>query len=717
MIVSKLRFGLAFIFILFASAALLPGMEKKPLTVEKLREMRKELAFKKRFVLNNDGCDALYFPRNKKLTVDSFLKQRTTDLAGTQVNTIFYCSISSGFGQFTHNTKVGEILKHSASDFGIAPDKRNVTSDLIALNTDPLQLVVDYGHAHQQEVFWSMRMNDTHDVAHTPEIPYFLFPQLKKDHPEWLIGNYKKRTPYGRWSSVDYARPEIRELAFRYIEEVCQNYDVDGVELDFFRHLCYFKSVAYGKKATERELELMTELLQRIRKMSEEEGIKRGRPILISIRVPDSVDYCKASGFDLERWMKEDLFDILVTTGYFRLNKWEHSIETGKKHGVAVYPCLSDSRVLGETRFFRRSLESLRARAMNAWQAGANGLYIYNHFNPNALMWKELGNPETIRYKRKLYFVTVRDGNPSSWLANGQTYRSVPILTPSQPQSVTADNELAFNLSIADNLQAAKQSGYLPGLTLHLEASKVVEPSQLIVRLNGHQLAKWNRTKNWLDYDVQVSHVNCGENRISIRITSAPTSDKNWNVIYNAENLPDKPWTADRGSNQTTASLDKDSLLVADRGTNSGDYLYYRYPWGTDASSKTVIEARVKVVSGHNAIIFTNGVSGNRLILKPDEIYLYHNSSMKYQADTTQRFHDYRIEMEKTRVKVFVDHVLKIDAPTGLAPRAGYPRNELAFGAANSNETGEAFWKSIKARTSNISIHDAVMSIDYSPQK
>ena len=53
-------------------------------------------------------------------------------------------------------------------------------------------------------------------AAHTPEKPYLLYPPLKVDHPDWLVGDHVKRSRQGRWSSVDYACPEIRELAFRF---------------------------------------------------------------------------------------------------------------------------------------------------------------------------------------------------------------------------------------------------------------------------------------------------------------------------------------------------------------------------------------------------------------------------------------------------------------------------------------------------------------------
>jgi hypothetical protein len=104
-------------------------------------------------------------------------------------------------------------------------------------------------------------------------------------------------------------------LAFKCVEEVCQNYAVDGVELDFFRHPVYFKKYALEGKAGEEELKMMTDLVKRIRAMADREGAKRGKPILLTIRVPDSVEFCRAMGLDVERWLQEELVDILETLG------------------------------------------------------------------------------------------------------------------------------------------------------------------------------------------------------------------------------------------------------------------------------------------------------------------------------------------------------------------------------------------------------------------
>ncbi|MBT3292109.1 MAG: family 10 glycosylhydrolase, partial [Victivallales bacterium] len=250
-----------------------------PLSLERLRELRHEAAHRRRGIIaNNDGCDCLYFPKDQVLTGAAFLDRRTTALAGTQVAALAYCSISSGFSHFTHNTQVGTVLTRSGADYGILPNTRNVAQELIDQGADCLQLVTDYGHRNGMEVFWSMRMNDTHDVAHRPSKPYLLYPPLKVEHPEWLVGDPVKRTRNGRWSSVNYAVREVRDLAHSYIEEVCRNYDVDGVELDFFRHMCYFPSTARGGQASDVERAQMTELMRRIRRTTETVGCTRGRP-------------------------------------------------------------------------------------------------------------------------------------------------------------------------------------------------------------------------------------------------------------------------------------------------------------------------------------------------------------------------------------------------------------------------------------------------------
>ncbi len=691
-----------------------PARGEGKLSLEELRETRRELAHRpRRIIANNDGCDALYFPRDTEATVENFLAQRTTGLVGSQVDTIAYCTISSGFSNFTHRTEVGTILTHSPADFGIQPDKRNITQDLIDLGTDSLQSVVEFGHEQGIEVFWSMRMNDTHDVAHTPENPYFLFPPLKTEHPEWLVGDYVKRTSHGRWSSVDYARPEIRDLAFRFIEEVCRNYDVDGVELDFFRHMCYFASVAHGGKASQEERDMMTDLLRRVRAMTEEVGMERGRPILLAVRVADSVDFDRDMGLDIERWLDEGLVDILVTTGYFRLNPWEYSVELGHKCDVPVYPCLSDSRVRGESRFRRASVESYRGRAMNAWAAGADGIHLFNLFNPNSAIFREVGDSQTLATLDKLYFVNVRDGNPGSWLAGADSYRTAPLLAPSHPLSLAPGNPLAIDIMVGEDIEQARRAAAAPTVTLHLEMPAISRPEQLQVKLNGHTLDGGTLADGWIDYPVQAAWLKRGPNSVEIALdpNGLPAADE-WTIAWDATDKPAAPWYRDPGSERTEEKLEDGALFIADRGTVPGDYHYYRYVWGAAPGEPIAVEARAKVLSGSSFVIISDGVAHERLGLWPDHIDLWTNKDIRYDMDTTDDFHTYRIVTEGKDLKVYVDGELRLDAAATFTAR-GRTQNQLAFGAANSGMVGEAYWQQVRARVVGQGCRDLVVSVKY----
>ncbi|MFV1966964.1 MAG: hypothetical protein ACC628_16175 [Pirellulaceae bacterium] len=690
------------------------GQSVPTMSLEGLKKTRRDLAHRpRRVIMNNDGCEVLYYPDNEEVTVENLLAKRTTALAGTHVDTIAFCPTSSGFSFFTHNTSIGTILTRSGPEFGIQPGTRNIAKELIDLGTDCMQAVTAFGHRHDMEVFWSMRMNDTHDAAHRPDKPYLLFPPLKVKHPEWLVGDYIKRTPHGRWSSVDYARSEIRNLAFNYLEEVCVNYDIDGVELDFFRHLCYFKDPALGGTATDEQREMMTQLIRRVRTMTEEVGLRRGRPILVAIRVPDSIGFCRDMGFDLECWMQEQLIDMLITTGYFRLNPWEYSVELGHRYGVPVYPCLSDSRVRGETRFRRSSIESYRGRAMNAWGAGADGLHVFNAFDPHAEMWSEIGDPKSLLATDKLYFVNVRDGDPRSWLAKGREYRTVSLFGPSHPQLVTTGEPLNLEMVIGDDIAAAQSQGLTPDIKLHVEVPTLRKSEQLHLAFNGIELDGGVLNAGWIDYPVPASAIKPGKNEVTLRAEPDVLQPDEWAATYDGSSKPDRVWHRDRGSVRTKEENRDGALFIADQGKVSGDYLYYRYPWGADPEGEAVVEARVKVKSGSSFIIITNGASGERLGLWPDRIELYHHKNLRYTMDTTDDFHCYRLELRRQDLKVYVDGTLRIDAAGALAPRSGYSRNEICFGAANSGMVGEAYWDDVKARASGLACSDLVVSVSY----
>jgi hypothetical protein len=386
-----------------------------------LEARRKDAHRRRRIIMNNDGNDTRAAATERPVTPEKLLEKRTTALVGSQVDSVFYCT--GVFNYYFHRSKESELL---VSHEGVAEYLKLLSE----MGTDPLEIMVDFCHKNDLEVFWSMRMNDTHDSGNP-----LLFCQWKSDHPDYLVGTKGVKYPYGanRWSSVDYGVPAVRDKVFRILRDVCSRYDVDGIELDFFRHPVLFKAQMTGEPVTQSHCDQMTGLIQRVRKMTEEIGLQRKRPILIGIRIPDSVSYCKAIGIDLTQWLKQDLIDIVVGGGYFKLEPWENLAALGKTFDVPVYACLVKRRIQSSKAPEGQTEPKIwRGEAYMAWKAGVNGIYTFNRFNPKDPVFRELGDSGLLekldRIDRTAYVNEECWSRPEVWLVDGRDYVKKGVL-------------------------------------------------------------------------------------------------------------------------------------------------------------------------------------------------------------------------------------------------------------------------------------------------
>ena len=697
-----------------------------------LREQRKTAAHRKRrIIFNNDGDDACYY--NKKGTAAGLLEIRTTPLLGSQVDTIFY-STSSCFPCFSHNTKVGEVFTCRENKF-----ENNCVPALLAQGTDPLRIMVDYCKQHQTEVFWSLRMNDTHDAASTWYGP-LLLTEFKRQHPEFIVGSRTKHPKHGAWSAADYTRSEVRDLCFRIIEEICQNYDIDGIELDFFRHASFFRRVAWGEAAGTEELGMMTDLVRRVRQMTEREGLKRGRPILVAARVPDSVEFCQGIGLDLEQWLSEGLLDLLVTTGYFRLNRWEYSVELGHRFGVPVYPCLSDSRVRDEAGpFHRRSLEAYRARAAQAWLAGADGIYLFNLFSPRLPHWRELGDATALQGLDKLYFATFRDGSASRYLPDGNKLYRIPVIVPRNPRVVTSSSPQEVDIVVAE----APAGPAAPETICHVRLGKPDYAECVVLELNDRLLTQRTAADDWLSFPFDPGLLRRGVNRVRIAVDPSrrqmqATAGKRdeWDVSWQGKVLakyPERlPWRSLVECTDYAEEVRDGCLFLADRSTGASEMANLVYPWRLDPETETVVETRVKVVDSSAplgvCLRIANGTTMEYVTLGEQSVGL-HYAELTKALDTTSAFHTYRIVAKARDIRVYVDGKLLLDGSGTLTVSAldksrwlpllyglaEWNACSLTFGSATGPGTGAAMWEYIRFRSAMkaVSVTDLLIAVSF----
>jgi hypothetical protein len=506
---------LCLVFFLSADSATVAAdssVEKGAAPIASMKAWRKVAAERqRRLLVNNDGNEAVH--EMTRPSADDFLKCRTSGMEGTHVDGIFYCT-TGGFGTFKHLTKVGQLFTMC-----MEPHPNNQLTAMADLGLDPLKIITDFCKKNRMEAFWSFRMNDVHDKSQ--QIPYeaarFRFNKLKIEHPEYLLGKPKQRMKHGGWTGVNYGLPEIRDLAFRYVEEICRGYDVAGVELDFFRHPVFFRSTTRGENATDEECAQMTDLLRRIRAMADEVGKKRGKPILIAVHVPDSVEYCRAIGLDIERWLADDLIDLLVPAGYFQINDWDYSVTLARKHGVKVYPSLDESRVKDETaKQMRATILAYRGRAANVWAAGADGVYLFNCFDASFPGYRELGDPKLIAKLDKDYFASIRGVG----VANGgnlptQPYQQCETLNPQEPKILEPGKNATARIQLGEDFTETKPAT----LKLRLQFDVAPKVDSIQASVNGHTFQLQPADKGWMEGSVPPADLHQGTNEVEVALT------------------------------------------------------------------------------------------------------------------------------------------------------------------------------------------------------
>ncbi len=485
------------------------------------------LARSRPVVYNTDGCDMLYYPTNLPLSVEAFCGMRLDYSKGPVIGTISYCPVSSGFSHFTA-TKAGDLF--SGSVLSSPPSARNATLEFRdKIKTDSLQMAVDFCRREGKEIFVGIRVNDTHDANGT--YGKYLFPPFKKAHPECLMGTASNKPPHCSWTAVDFAHEAVREHMRKFVREFVENYDLDGIEYDFMRHAQLFKTVAWGGRATAAECDMMSALMRDLRAITEAEGRRRGRPILVVVRTPDSLPYAKAIGMDVERWMSDRSLDIWVGSGYFQLEQWTKAVEVARRHGVKFYASIDESRIPNTAKRRklpiipgRQTIEFYHARFAAALALGCDGVYVFN-LERKSLKDYLADDPRDLAGRNKIYFATERaSGGYRAWhyLEGGRDFWNMAQIDPGEPRKMAAGETYAFEIAIGEDFAKAAAAGKKAEVTVLAQTGLKAE-APLAVRMNGRDLSGATFKNGLFSFKVDASQVVKGLNRFEVKMPAATT--------------------------------------------------------------------------------------------------------------------------------------------------------------------------------------------------
>lgn len=117
----------------------------------------------------------------------------------------------------------------------------------------------------------------------------------------------KYRTEIRQNRIWNWAIPEVRQHKLDFITEICENYDIDGIELDFTRHKWLFAKDYPG----DARLKIMTGYIRSVRGVLDRTA-GAGKTRWLSVRIPFRLSDHKAMGIDVRQWHEAgvDIFNL-----------------------------------------------------------------------------------------------------------------------------------------------------------------------------------------------------------------------------------------------------------------------------------------------------------------------------------------------------------------------------------------------------------------------
>jgi hypothetical protein len=484
---------------------------------------RQAVQRRRRIMYNDDGCH----PR-PYTTPEELVSLRLRQLVGTQVDTICYCT--GGGGLFWgHVPQVGELI----GKFVVETDAQYVKDicagvrALQAMGTDPLAVAVDFGHKQGMEVFWSYRMNNVED-----SFVGWGHPQWKRDRPQYCFGKpedwkaFAYTDPRKWWAALNFEHPEVRAYILQIFEDVCSRYDIDGVDLDFFRHPRFFPPTTHGLPVTAEQAAMMTDLVRGIRAMTTRVARDRGRPLLVSCRVPLSVERGLAIGLDVETWLREGLVDIYTFGGDLgpmaMAPQLRAMVALAHRGGARAYANIGGSGMQKNQGY--TSEEAWWGAATNAWDAGVDGIYTFNLFPtvPNVRL-SRIGSPDTLKGADKLYAIDpIKPKN--LWGFN----RSALVIPGRLPITLGPSGSAQALLPVGEDVAANAPPGKSATLRMRVRLAGVVKGDALVIRVNQHPPVvaapatplSTTAAPAWFELAVPPEQILTGDNSIGLQVAT-----------------------------------------------------------------------------------------------------------------------------------------------------------------------------------------------------
>jgi len=456
-------------------------------------------------IYNDDGWSS-YMRYPAPMSPEDIIRVTVGPVVGSGVGIYQFCSLGGHAVNYNSSflPRVGEMM--DSVDTMHVWRMRETLRALESLGTDPLRIVSAACHENGIACQFSFRVNDAHHTYKRTDGSLW-FPELVSpwfdSHPDALL-------PGGQ---LDYAHQEVHDYRVNQIREILENYEVDGVDLDFTRFKPFF-SVGEEKSGMPR----MTELISRLRDLT----AKYNKTL--SARFEYDPQSCVGSGLDVEKWLADGLLDQVTLGGVGDHTPDASSdwwVERAHKGNCRVFPGIEgqlhwvpgsgggggglhagDGVVDG---YGPPSMAYMRAVTSVHYMNGADGISLFNFTcadGPFALdIFSELAEPDRMNYEDKQYVAAM-------WPWDAQIYYA--DLWVSRFRLDPGQNTASFVMNVADEVDGKIRPEGL--LTLDFMGINTMDDvdvlmNGVVLEWNGYQ---YNHYDNGCWNDIVQFTVPCG---------------------------------------------------------------------------------------------------------------------------------------------------------------------------------------------------------------
>ena len=325
---------------------------------------------------NDDGW--ILHESNPPLSLDHLYSKMVATYKDTGLTT-FLWSVG-GHEVYDYETKIGERIGEGHVNLDESTKKRvaNLQS-LIDSCGGPITGLSKLCHEVGIKFYPSLRMNEHYDI----DINSPTYGRFRRERPDLLIGKPGEKfeigtVEHGIRTGLNFAFDEARDHMLSIISELVEDFDVDGIELDWFRHPAFFRvDEAYENR------HLVTDLVKNVKQKINDVIESSGRNIKLAVRVPDTIQDSIRIGLDVEQWIKNEYVDIVIVGGGMvpYATPINDFVDASKNTGI---------KVLGSLEHLRPATtpETVTAIIDRHISKGAHGIYFFNYFHKSN-SWKK----------------------------------------------------------------------------------------------------------------------------------------------------------------------------------------------------------------------------------------------------------------------------------------------------------------------------------------